>query len=318
MICYKQPLLSAYYTEISIESNIPGFRSCSSQTEISTLLIRPDFSKIEPDNDTNTKIAKYHGEFISHSHLVSRQQSLFDRLKQYCKNLDDGKEITVFESDLSDELKAKLNKNPPIKVKTVTIEEISYTHQSTDTNDLSSGSQSTSVDDIGLIHNEIFAQIERKVKSTLNFEIDAAIKKSSESFKNLQVECNCPDKDQLQVIKQKLSKSEFTVNELRHQLNALKNGNNRFQSMLDERDGIIAEQNKKSVSKNFEFQTELKEKESEISKLQKKVANQTNTNRQQQVAMDAKCKEMEKLKKSSSQQTSQVEVNKLKSKIRQV
>ena len=47
------------------------------------------------------------------------------------------------------------------------------------------------VADIENIHSEIFAQLENKVKSTLNFEIFAAIKKSTESFKNLLV--TCPD-----------------------------------------------------------------------------------------------------------------------------
>ena len=293
------------------------FRSCSSQTDISTLLIRPEFSEINPDNDMRTKIAKYHGQFIMHSHMASIQQILFDRLKQYCKDLDAGKEITVFESDLSDELKAEFNRKPSLTVNTVNIERAN-TDQSTDTDDLSNGSQSRSIDDIGLIHKEIFAQLESKVKSALNFEIDAAIKKSTESLKNLQVTCNCPDKDQLEEIKQQLSEKESKINQLDHELILLKNGNKRFQTMLSERDITIAEQNKKLISKNLEFQTQLKQKESEISKLQKKVANQTNTNRQQQVAIDAKCKEMEKLKKASSQQTSQVEVNKLKSKIRQV
>ena len=104
--------------------------------------------------------------------------------------------------------------------------------------------------------------------------------------------------------KQQLSKKESMINQLDHELILIKNENKRFQSLVGERDSTISVKNKS-----------LKEKESEISKLQKKVANQTNTNRQQQVAMDAKCKEMEKLKKASSQQTSQVEVNKLKSKI---
>ena len=65
----------------------------------------------------------------------------------------------------------------------------------------------------------------------------------------------------------------------------------------------------------------VKEKESEISKLNTKISNQNKTNSQQQTAMNAKCKEIEKLKKeakkTSSQQTSQSDVNKLRSKIRQ-
>ena len=204
------------------------------------------------------------------------------------------------ESKTKDDLSTQTDFTPTKIVK-------AYTHQSTDTDDLSKGSPARSIDDIELIHKEIFAQLESKVKSTLNFEIDAAIKKTSESLKNLQVSCNCPDKDQLQVTKQQLGEKQSIINELDHKFILCKNDVKRCQSMLSDRDSTIAE-----TKKN------LKEKESEISKLQKKVANQTNTNRQQQIAMDAKCKEMEKLKKSSSQQTSQVEVNKLKSKIRQV
>ena len=71
-----------------------------------------------------------------------------------------------------------------------------------------------------------------------------------------------------------------------------------------------------------ELDTKLKGKESEISKLKTKVSNQSKTNSQQQIAMNAKCKEIEKLKKEakkiSSEQTSQSDVNKLKSKIRLV
>ena len=305
-VYHRQPFRSAYYAEKSTRTCMPCFRSCSSQTEISTLLILPDFSEINQDDDMKAKIAKYHGKFITHSQMASRQQQLYDRLKKYCKDLDAGKEITVFESDLSDELKVELKRKPSMKENTVNIEKL-FIHQSTDTDEKSNGPQSRSIDDIGLIHKEIFAQLESKFKSTLNFEIDAAIKKSTESFKNLQVTCNCPDKDQLQVTKQQLSEKESTINQLDHDLILLKNGNKRFQTMLSERDSTIAEKNRN-----------LKEKESEIAKLQKKVANQTNTNRQQQIAMDAKCKEMEKLKKISSQQTSQVEVNILKSKIRQV
>ena len=228
---HKQPPQSTHYAETSIETPMPCFRSCSSQTDISTLLIRPEFSEINPDNDIKTKIAKYHGQFITHSHMASMQPILFDRLKQYCKDIDAGKEITVFESDLSDELKAAFNRKPSLTVNTVTIERAN-TDQSTDTDDLSNGSQSKSIDDIGLIHKEIFAQLESKVKSALNFEIDAAINKSTESLKNLQVTCNCPDKDQLQVTKQQLSEKESKINQLDHELILLKNGNNRFQTML--------------------------------------------------------------------------------------
>ena len=69
-----------------------------------------------------------------------------------------------------------------------------------------------------------------------------------------------------------------------------------------------------------ELGIKLKGKKSEISKLNTKVSNQTKTNSEQQIAMNAKCKEIEKLKKEakkiSSEQTSKSELNKLKSKIR--
>ena len=72
-------------------------------------MIRPNFSEIKPEDETKTKIAKYHGAFIINSNVISRQQGVFERLKQYCKDLDAGKEITIFESDLSDEWKAEFN-----------------------------------------------------------------------------------------------------------------------------------------------------------------------------------------------------------------
>ena len=103
------------------------------------------------------------------------------------------------------------------------------------------------------------------------------------------------------------------VTELQTELNK-QNSNEELQISL-----LIAE----SVEAERKLRCEklkVKEKESEISKLNKKISNQNKTNSQQQIAMNAKCKEIEKLKKeakkTASQHTSQSEVNKLKSKIR--
>ena len=175
-----------------------------------------------------------------------------------------------------------------------------------------------------LVHSEIFAQLESKVKSTLNFEIDAAIKKSTESFKNLQVPSTHCDKAELQQTKQRLKERESTLNQLDHELLLLRNEKNRFQAELCERDNTIAEEKKKAKKSKAEvnlLKSQNGNYKSEISKLQKKVENQHNSNHLQQITMKAKCKELERLKdeakKYSSQQTSQAEVNKLKTKIRQ-
>ena len=280
-------------------------RCCSSQTEISTLLVWPHFGKLKAKDNVKTKISKMHGTFIFKSLEYAKLQTYPSRLKQYCKDLNEGKEILVSVSDLSDEMHAEILAIPHINMKTADKSTENFACRGYDKIHQRNDPQSKTIGDMQLIHHEIFAQLEGKVKSTLNFEIETAIKKSTESFKNLPVTCNCPDEGQLQATKQQLSEKQSTINELDHELILLKNENKRLQSMLSERDSTIAEKNKN-----------LNEKESEVSKLQKKITNQTNTNRQQQVAMDAKCKEMEKLKKSSSQETSQVEVNKLKSKIR--
>ena len=86
-------------------------------------------------------------------------------------------------------------------------------------------------------------------------------------------------------------------------------------------DKTEAEQNLRCEQlKVKELILKLKGKKSEISKLNTKVSNQTKTNSEQQIAMNAKCKEIEKLekeaKKISIDQTSKSELNKLKSKIR--
>ena len=126
-----------------------------------------------------------------------------------------------------------------------------------------------------LIHSEIFAQLESKMKSTLNFEIDAAIKKSIESFKNLQITSDGNNEAELE---QRLTERESAISQLENELILLRNENNLVQDIVRERDKTIAEQ------------------KSQIGNFKKKVENQKKTNSQQQQAMNAKCEEIKKLK----------------------
>ena len=313
---------SVCYTETSFESHKPSHRSCSSQTEISTLLILPDFENFAKNDDIKTEIAKYHGRFIAQSHAVSMQQSFDERLKQYCNDLDAGKEITVFESDLSDELKFSL-RNSSIIEDEISVEICQEQHV-----DEKFSPSSKSIDEMRLIHNQIFAQMESKIRSTLSSEIDVAIKKSKESFENLQITSKGPIPAQIN------SENQSHINEMQDKL---LNKSNQIDELSKRVTELQTELNKKNADKELEISSlkaknveaerklrceklKIKEKESEISKLNKKISNQNKTNSQQQTAMNAKCKEIEKLKKeakkTSSQQPSQSEVNKLRSKIR--
>ena len=316
---------SVYHAEASVESHKSNHRSCSSQTEISTLLIRPDFDNFAENDDIKTEIAKYHGRFITHSHAVSMQQSFDERLKQYCNDLDAGKEITVFESDLSAELKFLL-RNSSIVEEEISVE--IYQEQHVDENCSPKLASSKSIDEMRLFQNQIFAQLESKIRSTLSSEIDEAIKKSTESFKNLQItrkdpnraQINCENESSIDEMQNKLLTKENHIVELSKRITELQtelnnqNSNEKFE---------ISSLNAKNVEAERKLRCEklkVKEKESEISKLNTKISNQNKTNSQQQIAMNAKCKEIEKLKKeakkTAGQHTSQSEVNKLKSKIR--
>ena len=280
-------------------------RCCSSQTEISTLLVWPHFGKLKAKDNVKTKISKMHGTFIFKSLEYAKLQTYPSRLKQYCKDLNEGKEILVSVSDLSDEMHAEILAIPHINMKTADKSTENFACRGYDKIHQRNDPQSKTIGDMQLIHHEIFAQLEGKVKSTLNFEIETAIKKSTESFKNLQLACNC-------------SNRTARIDEL--------------QRMLSSKDNLLAEAERKlrnetsdknsANSKLKESHRQLKEKESEISKLSTKISNQNKTNSQQQQAMNLKCKEIEKLKeelnKISSQQSSQVEVNRMKTKITQL
>ena len=186
---------NTFYNENFSEGPNSNQRCCSSQTEISSLLIRSDLDEIATQDDVITKIEKMHGKLIILSYGTTKSQAHSDRLKQYCKDLNEGKEITVFASDIPDELKTQIEKlrcavlgvtqdtnvvkNPGISLSK---------NADIPVRDLSKRRHSNSISDMQLIQHEIFAQLERKLKSTLNVEFDAAIKQSTESFQNLSSE----------------------------------------------------------------------------------------------------------------------------------
>ena len=413
---------------------------CSSQTEISTLLIGLSFDKISPSDDTGSLVQKLNARLIALCENQAKLETETNRFKQYYDDLNAGKEITVLKADLSEsnfgviqlemekrdeskhkqefrqkakKLLKKVKKQKsklldqwsdkiflgdafkahikyaeslqlPGSVLEVTsvdefkkleeyeaqlglivtefhdaykdyqsgkliipesdyvvvdsIEKVQYdnlstqtdfnssfTHRSTDTTDLPNSIQSKSIDDMQLSHCEIFAQLERKVKSTLNFEIDAAIKKSTEAFKNLQITSHCSklrlDETENQLLRKSnlIEEQSKRITEIETKLSKQISDEELKTSLLIADNVEVERKLKSEQSKVKELDMELKAKEAEISKLNTRISNQNKTNSQQQIAMSAKCKEIEKLKKeTSNQQTSQAEVNKLKTKIRQV
>ena len=423
---------------------------CSSQTEISTLLIGMSFDKITPSDDTGSLVKKLNARLIALFMNQAKLETETNRLKQYCDDLNAGKEISVLKNDLSEsnfrviqletEKRNELEENKEFRQKAkkllkkvkkqksrlldqwsdkiflgdvfkahiiyaeslqlpgsvlevtsvdefskleqyeaqlglilsefhdaykdyqsgkliipqsdnVVVDPVEKTHfndlstqtdftsdkinsaeiavalihKSTDTIDLPNATQSKSIDDLQLDHHEIFAQLERKVKSTLNFEIDEAIKKSTESLKNLQITNHCSKLRLDETENQLLSKANLIeeqskrITEIEIKLSQ-QISNEELKTSLLIADNVETERKLKSEqSKVKELDMKLKGKESEISKLNTRISNQTKTNSQQRITMTAKCKEFEKLKKeTSNQQTSQAEVNKLKTKIRQV
>ena len=199
-------------------------------------------------------------------------------------------------------------------------------HKSTDTIGLSKDSQTKSTDDLQSVHHEIFAELERKVKSTFNFEIDAAIKKSTESINNLLISSNQAGVHELEkALYSKdnlIDEQSMRITEVQTKLSKQISDDELKNSLLIA-DNVEAERKLRCEQlKVKELDTKLEGKEAEISKLKTKVSNQSKTNSQQQIAMNAKCKEIEKLKKEAkkilNEQCSQSEVNKLKSKIRLV
>ena len=289
------------------------------------ILILPDFDNFAENDDIKTEIAKYHGRFIAHSHAVSMQQSFDERLKQYCNDLDAGKEITVFESDLSHELKFLL-RNSSIIEDEISVEICQEQH--VDENFSSKLPSSKSIDEMRLIHNQIFSLLESKIRSTLISEIDLAIQKSTESFENLQItskgpipaQINSENESHINEVQDKLLNKNNQIDELSKRVTELQTELNKQNSNEELQISLLIAENVEAERKLRCEKLKVKEKESEISKLNKKISNQNKTNSQQQTAMNAKCKEIEKMKKeakkTTSQQTSPSEVNKLRSKIR--
>ena len=170
------------------------------------------------------------------------------------------------------------------------------------------------VEDIQLIHSEIFAQLENKVKSTLNLEIETAIKKSTESFKNLSVTCSeCSNLVmRIRELEQKLVDKDDLVSEQSKRMSEMEtclnkkvsDGQSKISSLnaeLQKMEAQITEADRElryeTLNKNLALKTvadleikmanRLKDKESEISKLKTKVENQSKLYSQQQKSFEA-------------------------------
>ena len=88
------------YSESSKESDRVNYRHCSSQTEISTLLIGLDFDDDLPRDNLEQTASKLNGQWISNTDYMSKLNADIRRLQWYCDDLNAGKEIIVFENDL--------------------------------------------------------------------------------------------------------------------------------------------------------------------------------------------------------------------------
>ena len=438
----QQFKLSDLHRESSTVVHRSITQHCSTQTEISTLLVGLNFEKILPSDDLRSQVQKINARLVTLSENQAQLETQTDRLKQYCDDLDAGKEIIVMKTDLSesnlriiqfktlrrekleemkefkqkvavllkrlknqkqnlssqwstkaflvDKFKADFDYAESIQLPTESevkneeefnklkqvgaqltlllgkfhtayndfkkgklvvqspaiiadnavhyddlstqtdIGDKNFRNQETSTNDLEGSSSSKLVDDMQLIQTEIFAQLERKVKSTLNFEIDAAIKKSTESFKNLQVTSNRSyQSSHIDELENKILSKDNLIDDQSKRITEMETKLSKQISDEESKISLLIVENVEAERKLRceqlklkEFETKLKGKESEISKLNTKISNQSKCNTQQQTALNAKRKEIEKLKmeakKTSSQQTSQSELNRLKTKIRQV
>ena len=86
------------YSQSSAESSKINFQHCSSQTEISTLLIGLDF---DPQlNKSEITVSQLNGQWVNNNACISKLNFEIQRLQWYCDDLIAGKEIIVFESDL--------------------------------------------------------------------------------------------------------------------------------------------------------------------------------------------------------------------------
>ena len=80
------------------------YRHSSSQTEISTLLIGLDFEDRLPSEDLYLQIRKLNGHLVTMNDNQFKLKAETNRFRQYCEDLNAGKQITVLGSDLSHEL----------------------------------------------------------------------------------------------------------------------------------------------------------------------------------------------------------------------
>ena len=93
-------LSSKNYSELSTDSDKVNFRHCSSQTEISTLLIGLDFGDVLPTDNLQQTVSKLNGQWVCSNDCISKLNYEIRRLQWHCHNLIAGQEITVFENDL--------------------------------------------------------------------------------------------------------------------------------------------------------------------------------------------------------------------------
>ena len=85
-----------------------SFSDSSSQTEISTLLIGLDFEDRSPSDDVESQIRKLNGHLVTMNENLFKLKSETNRLIQHCDDLNAGKKVTVFTSELSQELHAEI------------------------------------------------------------------------------------------------------------------------------------------------------------------------------------------------------------------
>ena len=93
-------LSSKNYSELSTDSDKVNFRHCSSQTEISTLLIGLDFGDVLPTDNLQQTVSKLNGQWVCCNDCISKLNYETRRLQWHCQNLNAGQGITVFENDL--------------------------------------------------------------------------------------------------------------------------------------------------------------------------------------------------------------------------
>ena len=208
---------NTFYNENCSDGPKPSQRCCSSQTEISSLLIRSNFDDITTKDDVITKIEKMHGKFIIFSYGSTKSIAHGDRLKQYFKDLNDGKQITVFASDLSDELKTQIGKLP-YNLRGVTqdtnivknLEVCSPKNNDITVKDLSIRRHSNSISDMQLISHEIDKQ--SNLVTEIQWKFSKQISDEESNLSLLVVENN--------ELKKELKCERMKVKELEAKMNA--------------------------------------------------------------------------------------------------